>query len=205
MDAQNRIEQFKKMAEADPENELGHFSLGSAYLEAGQLDVAVSSLTRALELNPKLSKVYQLLGEAYQKSGNRADAVEVVRRGTKVADAQGDRMPLDAMVAMLREWGETVPELGQPKVAEDVADTSDGGNFRCARCGSPKQQLPKPPFKGALGAKVLANTCDACWREWIQMGTKVINELGLALSTEEGQQSYDQYMVEFLQLGPVSP
>ncbi len=32
------------------------------------------------------------------------------------------------------------------------------------------------------------------------MGTKVINELGLVLSTPAGAQSYDQYMLEFLQL-----
>ena len=32
------------------------------------------------------------------------------------------------------------------------------------------------------------------------MGTKVINELGLALSSQEGQDAYDQYMIEFLQL-----
>ena len=39
-----RIEQFKNMTEADPENELGHFSLGKAYLDAGQFDEAASSL-----------------------------------------------------------------------------------------------------------------------------------------------------------------
>ena len=32
------------------------------------------------------------------------------------------------------------------------------------------------------------------------MGTKVINELGLILSSPAGQQAYDQYLVEFLQL-----
>ena len=34
-DTASRIEQFKKMAEADPTNELGHFSLGRAYLPIG--------------------------------------------------------------------------------------------------------------------------------------------------------------------------
>ena len=32
-----RIEQFRKMADADPENELGHFSLGRALFDAGSL------------------------------------------------------------------------------------------------------------------------------------------------------------------------
>ena len=60
--------------------------------------------------------------------------------------------------------------------------------------------MPKPPFKGPLGERILANTCSGCWGEWIPMGTKVINELGLVLSTPAGQEAYDQYMVEFLQL-----
>jgi Fe-S cluster biosynthesis and repair protein YggX len=51
-----------------------------------------------------------------------------------------------------------------------------------------------------LGEKIYANVCQACWREWIAMGTKVINELGLVLSTKAGQDTYDQYMMEFLQL-----
>lgn len=34
------------------------------------------------------------------------------------------------------------------------------------------------------------------------MGTKVINELGLQLATKAGQDAYDQYMLEFLQLEP---
>jgi tetratricopeptide (TPR) repeat protein len=53
--AQNeaRIEQFKKMAEADPTNELGHFSLGKAYLDAQMPGPAIASFGRVLELNPK--------------------------------------------------------------------------------------------------------------------------------------------------------
>ena len=51
-----------KMAEADPENELGHFSLGSAYLDAGQTGPAIQSFQRALELNPDIAKVYQTSG-----------------------------------------------------------------------------------------------------------------------------------------------
>jgi predicted Zn-dependent protease len=39
---------FKKMAEADPGNELGHFSLGRALLDAGMPGEAVAPLRRTL-------------------------------------------------------------------------------------------------------------------------------------------------------------
>lgn len=203
MNANARIEQFKKMTDSDPENELGHFSLGSAYLEAGRLDDAVISLRRALEINSKLSKVYQILGDAYQQAGKHAEAIDVLTRGVAVAEQQGDRMPCDVMVGQLRALGAPVPNLkSTTEATAHESGTSGGAAFRCARCGAPTGQLPKRPFKGALGEKVLAQTCAACWREWILMGTKVINELGLVLSTPEGQQVYDQYLVEFLQIEP---
>ena len=114
MDNDNRIEQFRKMAEADPENELGHFSLAKAYLENGLHDEAVASLTRVIELNATMSKAYQLLGEAYDKLGRREDAIEWMSKGLKVADKQGDRAPRSAMAEMLASWGVDVPTEPPP-------------------------------------------------------------------------------------------
>jgi Fe-S cluster biosynthesis and repair protein YggX len=201
MDHERRIQQFKQMAEADPNNELGHFSLGKAYLEAGLPKDAVGPLTRALQLNPSLSRAYQVLGQAQDAAGDRKAAVETFTRGVTVADEQGDRMPRDAMADLLRSWGESVPAFKAAAGPQAVTESgTSAAGFQCSRCGRPDDQLPKPPFKGPLGQKIYENVCRNCWREWVPMGTKVINELGLVLSTSIGQQSYDQYMVEFLQL-----
>ena len=198
-----RIQQFRQMTEADPDNELGHFSLGQAYASAGQYDEAIGPLNRALEINQRMSKAYQILGEAYDRVGQHDRAIEVVTRGVATADELGDRAPRDAMADMLRQWGASVPvfkeHVAGPAAVEIKAGAKTVG-FRCSRCGQPDGQLPEPPFKGPPSEKVYAQTCANCWREWIQMGTKVINELGLALSTSAGQAAYDQYMVEFLQL-----
>lgn len=204
-DQNQRIAQFQKMANDDPNNELGHFSLGKAYLEAGRPDDAVPSLQRVIELRRSMSKAYQLLGEAYEKLGRRENAVEIMRQGITVADELGDVMPRDAMVRLLESWGETPPKLKTttgPAGVEPFGSTSAAAGFRCSRCGRPDSQLPKPPFKGALGQRVFQSVCAMCWREWIPTGTKVINELGLLLSSPAGQQAYDQYMQEFLQLEP---
>jgi len=199
-DIQQRINQFKQMAEADPENELGHFSLGKTCLEAGRFDEAIVSLLRTIEINPRMSRAHQFLGEAYEKAGKKSDAIDTYTRGVKVADAQRDRVPRDAMVAALRELGAAVPEI---KAAAPGATSGTGGadtGFSCARCGRPDQKLPKQPFKGDIGKKVFDNVCQTCWVEWIGMGTKVINELGLVMANPHSQDVYDQHMIEFLQL-----
>ncbi len=197
-----RIQQFQRMAEADPDNELGHFSLGKVYLETGRYHDAVAPLSRAVELNPRMSKAYHLLGEAYDKAGQRDKAIEVMTRGVSIADEQGDRMPRDAMAKVLGEWGAPVPafkESARPELEEAVGSPSTS-DFHCSRCSRANGRLDKPPFKGPLGEKIHSNVCLTCWREWIGMGTKVINELGLVLSSTEGQQAYDQHMIELLQL-----
>jgi len=197
-----RIAQFEKMIREDPENEMGHFSLGKAYLDASRAKDAVEPLKRVIALKPTISKAYQFLGEAYEKLGDRKSAIDTVTRGVTVADQLGDVMPRDTMVNMLRTWSAPVPTLKASTAPAAVHDPTASlrAGFRCSRCGRPDSQLPKPPFKGSLGQRIHANVCSSCWKEWIPMGTKVINELGLVLSSPAGQQAYDQYMVEFLQL-----
>jgi Fe-S cluster biosynthesis and repair protein YggX len=199
---ETRIQQFRQMAEADPDNELGHFSLGKAYLEADRPNDAVGPLSKALELNPRLSKAYQMLGEAYDRTAQRDRAIATLTKGVTIADEQGDRMPRDAMAEKLSEWGVQVPAF-KSKPAATVSEGAAESGFNCTRCGRPGGRLPKPPFKGELGEKIHRHICNLCWQEWIGMGTKVINELGLVLSTKAGQDAYDQYMIEFLQLEDV--
>lgn len=204
-DMDSRIAQFKNMAEADPENELGHFSLGKAYIDAKRFAEAERPLRRVLQLNPAYSKAYELLGKALVESGRRADAVEVLERGYSVAAERGDVMPREQIANMLAELGHAPPSVAPPDRSvsrpAETAGASTGG-FRCARCGRPHGQMPQAPFKGALGLMIQAQTCSECWKEWIPTGTKVINEMGLALADPKAQELYDEYMKEFLQLDP---
>ena len=45
-DLENRIAQFQKMANDDPDNELGHYRLGQLYMENKQFEEAVASFNR---------------------------------------------------------------------------------------------------------------------------------------------------------------
>ena len=50
-----------------------------------------------------------------------------------------------------------------------------------------------------VGRRIQASICADCWTEWFRnYSIKVINEMRLDLSTEKGQEVYDQIMCEFL-------
>jgi Fe-S cluster biosynthesis and repair protein YggX len=199
---QDRIAQFRKMANDDPDNELGHYRLGQLLLEDKQYGEAIQSFRRTLDLSPHFSKVYHLLAQALLSDNQRGEAIAVLKKGFDVADARGDNMPRDDMSRMLVELGEPVPVS---KKAAAPSHASGGGGFRCQRTmcmfGAHAQQLPAPPFKDELGQRIFTSICAGCWSDWLKnYSIKVINELRLDLSTERGQEEYDRYMREFLGL-----
>src|SRR6476659_4825470 len=131
------------MASDDPNNELGHFSLGREYLSAGQHAAAVESLERAVGINPNLSKAYQFIGQALLQLGQRDRAIEWLTEGVRRADERGDRMPRDEMVRMLKDLGAPVPEVRGGQQTQAVGE----GQVLCKRCGSVAPRLAKPPFR----------------------------------------------------------
>jgi len=199
MEIEERIANFKKMAEADPENELGHFSLGKAYLDAQRYEEACACFRRVIELQSGFSKAYQHLGEALRRAGKDSEAVAALTDGYRVAAERGDIMPRDAMGDLLRKLGQTPPEV-ETKAPAVTAAAVSGDAVSCCHCGQNAPKMEERPFKGELGEKVLAHVCQACWKEWVAMGTKVINELRLDFSNPEASKTYDSHMIEFLQL-----
>ncbi|MFN4261843.1 MAG: Fe(2+)-trafficking protein [Gemmataceae bacterium] len=198
---QEQIAQFRKMADDDPDNELGHFRLGQLLMEDGQVDEAVKCFYRTLEISPYFSKVYQLLATCLLQLGQRDEAVKTLQQGFAVADERGDRKPLELMADMLRQLGAEVPESKQSTPEKETA----GAAFRCQRPGCPygsrAQQLAAPPFNDELGQRIYTDICAGCWNAWFRdYSIKVINELRLDLSLERGQAEYDRHMREFLGL-----
>jgi len=191
-----RLEQFRKMASDDPTNELAHFSLGRAYFDAGQFPEAVTSFRRTIELNPKISKVYQSLAQTLLKLDQRDEAVDFLNTGVNLANERGDMMPRNEMMKLLKEIGAPVPEFAttQPTVAVGT------DQVLCKRCGKVGLKLARAPFKSAFGEAIFAHTCQPCWREAMGQGTKVINELRLPLADPQAQKVWDQHIREFLNL-----
>jgi tetratricopeptide (TPR) repeat protein len=200
---QERIVQFRKMANDDPDNELGHYRLGQLLMEDKQYAEAIRSFRRTLELSPQFSKVYHLLALSLLNDNQRDEAVRVLKQGFAVADERGDNMPRDEMARMLIELGEPAPQSRRGAgAAEGVAGV---GDFRCHRpgcmAGALARQLPAPPMKDEIGRRIHETICADCWNAWFKRDSiKYINELRLDLSTERGQEEYDRYMCEFLGL-----
>lgn len=192
----SRIEQFRKMATDDPNNALGHFSLGRELLSAGQAAEAVASFERVLQIDPNLSRAHQLLATALLKLDRRGDAVARLTEGAKVAHARGDVLPKNEMVRMLTELGAPVPELSAARQAVEVGE----GQVQCKRCGRVASKLPRPPMRNDFGKEIYDNICADCWREAIGHGTKVINELRLPMNDPQASKLWDQHIREFLNL-----
>ncbi|MFO0964452.1 MAG: Fe(2+)-trafficking protein [Gemmataceae bacterium] len=195
-----RIAQFRKMANDDPDNELGHFRLGQLLMEAGQWDDAVASFRRTLELSPHFSRVFQFLGQCLIQLGRKDDAIGVLTEGYAVADERGDNMPRDEMGKLLVQLGRPAPEPKRRQAASEA-----GGGFRCQRpgcvAGAHAHQLPKPPMNDELGRQIHDKVCADCWEYWLRnLSIKVINEMRLDLSSEKSVEVYDQIMRETLGL-----
>lgn len=195
MDTTARIAQFENMAQADPSNDMAHFSLGGAYAQAGRHDDAARAYLRCIEINAVMSKAYQLGAASLIKTGDLDRAADVLTRGYIKAAERGDMLPKNAMGDMLRELGRPVPSIETPIDAQTPV-----GAFICQRTGRPGSQLPRPPFKGPVGQWIYENISAQTWRDWVGQGTKIINELRLDLSRREDSATYDRHMHEYLGL-----
>lgn len=218
-DLDRRIAQFQNMAQADPENEMAHFSLGKALAESGRHAEAAESFLRCTELAPSMSAAYQFAGEALMKTGDKDKAVQLFTRGYTIAAERGEVKPRDAMAASLKGLGKPVPEVARGKGGRGGAGDVDllgggrpgaggaaeidrskypPGTFFCARTGRPGTQMARPPFRGPIGQWIHTNISEETFNAWIAQGTKVINELRLDLSREADSDTYDEHMREYL-------
>lgn len=49
----------------------------------------------------------------------------------------------------------------------------------CSRCKREAEGLSRSPFPGPTGQAILEGVCSACWKEWLGMQVKYINEYRL--------------------------
>ena len=196
MENEDKINLFRNMAESDPENELAHFSLGKLHKEAENFEEAEAALKRCLELNTDHSVARQFLGETLLCLGRKTEAIELLETSIIMAHERGEFMPRDAMRELLKDHGIEPPDLTEAGDSEAI----EAGGFVCRRCMKAKAQLDDAPFSGELGALIHDGICLDCWKEWMAMSIKVINECQLNMATPEANEIYETHLKEFLGL-----
>jgi folate-binding protein YgfZ len=98
----DKIAMFIEALKYNPQDPLGNFGLGSAYLELKQYQEAIEPLERTIQAQPKHSVAYLSLGKAWEGLNQPEKAREVYQKGIEVAAAKGDLMPLKDMQARLQ-------------------------------------------------------------------------------------------------------
>jgi Fe-S cluster biosynthesis and repair protein YggX len=68
----------------------------------------------------------------------------------------------------------------------------------CTRCGTTRAGFEKPPFPGAIGARVIAETCTVCWADWLKQQTMLINHYGLNVMDPQARKFLTQNMSAYL-------
>lgn len=96
------LEQLERMLAAGKESALLRFGLGNEHLKRGDPVAASAHFRRAIELDPKYSAAYKLLGKAYEDAGNFQAAIDAYRQGVAVADQNGDKQASKEMQVFLK-------------------------------------------------------------------------------------------------------
>ena len=144
---------------------MAHFSLGQTLSQAGRFGEAAEAFTRCVDLNPAMTKGFQLAGAAYMAAGDDERARAVLTKGYEEATTRGDLMPKKAMADLLGQLGAPVPE-----VANAPAPSAGGGSFKDRKSGRMGTQLGRPPFRNGVGTWIHEHISQETFDEWIRLG-----------------------------------
>ena len=193
---EQRVAQWEKMA-AEAPDDMAYFSLGQAYKDADRPEDAERALAQAIEMNPGMSRAYQLRGQMLIKLGREDEAGELLTTGYQTAAERGDVMPQRAMGSLLEKLGKPIPEVESAEAKKAEVEAT-GDQVLDKRTNQPQPRLAGPPMRGPVGEYIYDHFGQVTWNAWIGQGTKVINELRLDFSNPQHGDTYEQHMLEWL-------
>ncbi len=96
------IKNFEQLLATGNDSALLRFSLGNAYLQAGDFDRAALNLSEAVAKDPGYSAAWKLLGKAYAANNNIPLAIAAYENGVAVALQKGDKQAAKEMTVFLK-------------------------------------------------------------------------------------------------------
>jgi Tfp pilus assembly protein PilF len=104
------LENLERLLAGGKEGALLRFSLGGEYLKRNDPAAAAAHLRKALDLDPKYSAAWKLLGRAYEAAGQFTAATETWTEGVRIAEANGDQQAAKEMKVFLKRLGKSRPK-----------------------------------------------------------------------------------------------
>ena len=96
------LEKLEQILASGKDSALLRFSLGNELLKRGDTVSATTHLRKAVELDPRYSAGWKLLGKACEASGCLDAAAGAWREGIAVAERNGDKQAAREMSVFLR-------------------------------------------------------------------------------------------------------
>lgn len=183
---------------------MAHFSLGGAYTQAGRHADAARSYLRCTELNPDMSKAYQLAGAAYLEAGDKQKAGEVLTEGIRCprsrrrpdADdrdgrplrkarapgaqggSQAGRAVLGRIPSCARGRGDPATAwCARPSVAPWVSGSSGTSRKRRSTTGSSKAPRSSTSFGWTFRASRTRRPTTSTWCEYLGIDEALFTQL----------------------------
>ena len=103
---ENRIDEFKRLLDQHPDDELLWFSLGREFSKAGLVPAAVEAWRRALTIKPNYTTVYRELGNALLSLNEPHEAKIIFLKGIATAEATGDLQVKKEIEIFLKRIGD---------------------------------------------------------------------------------------------------
>lgn len=75
----------------------------------------------------------------------------------------------------------------------------------CTRCGQTRERMGAPPFPTELGSRIYDQICQACWKEWLQHQTAIINHYALDLRDPQARKFLTEQTETYLFGQPKAP
>jgi tetratricopeptide (TPR) repeat protein len=86
---QSRIEIFRQMLEAEPDNTMVMFGLAKEYEKLGEYKQVIDTLEQYLAKADDEGNAYGTLATAYMNTGDREKAIDTLKKGIDVSLAHG--------------------------------------------------------------------------------------------------------------------